>query len=132
MIIRIEGEFMIWFFRDFLDGPVYIIVAVLSLIFIMAIIGFIAERLQLEKEEKNRVAVLGNDVSTVPPVSQVAGESPASQVPSNSETTVIPQQVSSNSVVPESVVQKSENAITNDAIPAVLDLNAVESSDQVK
>jgi len=123
---------MIWFFRDFLDGPVYIIVAVLSLIFIMAIIGFIAERLQLEKEEKNRVAVLGNDVSTVPPVSQVAGESPASQVPSNSETTVIPQQVSSNSVVPESVVQKSENAITNDAIPAVLDLNAVESSDQVK
>lgn len=123
---------MIWFFRDFLDGPVYIIVAVLSLIFIMAIIGFIAERLQLEKEEKNRVAVLGNDVSTVSPVSQVAGESPASQVPSNSETTVIPQQVSSNSVVPESVVQKSENAITNDAIPAVLDLNAVESSDQVK
>lgn len=123
---------MIWFFRDFLDGPVYIIVAVLSLIFIMAIIGFIAERLQLEKEEKNRVAVLGNDVSTVPPVSPVAEESPIPQVPSNSETTVAPQQVSSASVVPESVVQKSENAITNDAIPAVLDLNAVESSDQVK
>lgn len=123
---------MIWFFRDFLDGPVYIIVAVLSLIFIMAIIGFIAERLQLEKEEKNRVAVLGNDVSTVPPVSQVAGESPIPQVPSNTETNVAPQQVSSSSVVPESVVQKSGNAITNDAIPAVLDLNAVESSDQVK
>lgn len=51
---------MIHFFRDVLDGPVYFIVFVVSIILIMAIIGFIMERLKLEKEEKDkRVVVAG-------------------------------------------------------------------------
>ena len=51
---------MVEFFRDVLDGPLYIIVALLSLIFIMAIIGFIMERSKLAKDEKGRIAYVNN------------------------------------------------------------------------
>ena len=34
---------MIEFFRDVLDGPIYIVTTILSVIFIMAIIGFLME-----------------------------------------------------------------------------------------
>ena len=53
---------MIEFFRDVLSGPLYIIVAILSLIFMMAIIGFMMERKKLEKEEKGRIAYVANSV----------------------------------------------------------------------
>lgn len=46
---------MIHFFRDILDGPIYIIVVIISLIIIMGIIGFIMERYQKEKEEESVV-----------------------------------------------------------------------------
>ena len=98
---------MIWFYRDFLDGGTYIIVMLLSLIFIMAIIGFIMERLQLEEEEKNRMAVLSNQEPViVDPVEDVEEESTP---------------VTAQSVVPEEVIQKS------DKVPAVLDLDQVEA-----
>ena len=42
---------MVNFFRDVLNGPLYIVVVILSIIFIMAIIGFIMERKQKEKED---------------------------------------------------------------------------------
>lgn len=49
---------MIHFFRDILDGPVYLIFVALNIIFIMAIIGFIMERKKLEKEEKDKIVVV--------------------------------------------------------------------------
>ena len=49
---------MIHFFRDILDGPLYLIVAVVCIILIMAIIGFIMERKKLEKEEKEKKVVV--------------------------------------------------------------------------
>lgn len=52
---------MVEFFRDVLDGPLYIVTAVICVIFIMAIIGFLMERKKLEKEAKNRVAVINNN-----------------------------------------------------------------------
>ena len=44
---------MIKFFRDVLNGPLYIIVVLLSIILIMAIIGFMLERKQREKYIKS-------------------------------------------------------------------------------
>lgn len=107
---------MIWFYRDFLDGFVYVIFAILSLVFIMAIIGFILERLQLEKEEKNRVAVLNGTPTLTPPAQTVA--------PSSTNGTMQAQAT----VASEEVVEKNDNAVTNDNIPDILDLNAVEKS----
>ena len=51
---------MIKFFRNTLSGPLYVIVAVLSIIFIMAIIGFIMERKKQEQEEEGRIAYIKN------------------------------------------------------------------------
>lgn len=61
---------MIEFFRDILDGPLYIITTILSIVFIMAIIGFLMERKKLEKEEKEKIAVvsISNDISPIKPV----------------------------------------------------------------
>ena len=54
---------MIEFFRDVLSGPLYYIVAVLAIIFIMAIIGFIMERKQKEKAMKGKVAFVSREAS---------------------------------------------------------------------
>lgn len=54
---------MIKFFRDVLSGPLYYIIAIVAIIFIMAIIGFIMERKQKEKEEQGKVAFVSREVS---------------------------------------------------------------------
>lgn len=61
---------MIHFFRDILDGPLYIGITILSIIFIMAIIGFLMERKRFEKEEKQKIAVVSN-TRTVTPITPV-------------------------------------------------------------
>lgn len=45
---------MISFFRDFLSGPLYIVVVVISVIGIFACIGYLAERDLKAKEEKKK------------------------------------------------------------------------------
>lgn len=62
---------MIHFFRDILDGPLYIGITILSIIFIMAIIGFLMERKKFEKEEKQKIAVV-SDARIVTPITPVA------------------------------------------------------------
>lgn len=52
---------MVNFFRDVLNGPLYIVVVILSIIFIMAIIGFIMERKQKEKEAKGKVVFVSRN-----------------------------------------------------------------------
>ena len=56
---------MVNFFRDVLNGPLYIVVVILSIIFIMAIIGFIMERKQKEKEAKGKVAFVSRNQQPV-------------------------------------------------------------------
>lgn len=63
---------MIEFFRDVLDGPLYIAITVLSIIFIMAIIGFLMERKKLEKEAKSKIAVISNTEDVVTPIEPVS------------------------------------------------------------
>ncbi len=56
------------FYRDVLDGPLYIIVVIVSIILIMAIIGFIMERKKLAKDAANKVAHIDKNVAPVPEV----------------------------------------------------------------
>lgn len=124
---------MIWFFRDFLDGPLYLVVAFLCLIFIMAILGFMMERKQLEKEEKNKMVVLNNQNNT--PIYDVGSyeesirQNSANQtaskfnLPAENKQVVQPQ-----SVIPNEVLEKSASEGTNSKIPEVLDLNLVDDS----
>ncbi len=57
---------MIKFFRDILDGPFYYIIAIICIFFIMAIIGFLMERKKLEKEMKERTAVIDQKIPISP------------------------------------------------------------------
>lgn len=57
---------MIHFFRDILDGPLYIALVVVCIILIMAIIGFIMDRKKLEKEENEKRVVVGGTTPMEP------------------------------------------------------------------
>ena len=59
------------FYRDVLNGPLYIIVVVISVILIMAIIGFIMERKQLAKAAANKVAHVDQDAKPAPEVQPI-------------------------------------------------------------
>lgn len=127
---------MIWFFRDFLDGPLYLVVAFFCLIFIMAILGFMMERKQLEKEEKNRMVVLNNE--NVTPVYDV-GSFEENMRQNVSQNTVVQREIPNvqaqdnqvvkpQSVIPNEVLEKSASEGTNSKIPEILDLNLVDDS----
>ena len=48
-------EFLLWFFRDFLDGPLYIILVIFSIILICAGIGYFAEKELNRKKEREKM-----------------------------------------------------------------------------
>lgn len=73
---------MIEFFRDFLDGPLYIVVVILSVFFIMAIIGYLMEKKKLEKEKNDQIAVVSTpEVTPIEPVSVENNEVTTEAVP---------------------------------------------------
>lgn len=116
---------MVWFFRDFLDGPLYLVVAFFCLIFIMAILGFMMERKQLEKEEKNRMVILNNE--NIKPDIDIPEEVPQAVPQSNViEQELNQQTVTPQSVIPNEVLEKSASEGTNAKIPEILDLNSVD------
>ena len=47
---------MISFYRDFLDGTVYTVVALVAVVLILAIIGFMMEKIKAYKEEQAKIA----------------------------------------------------------------------------
>lgn len=47
-------DFIITFFRDVLDGPLYIVIAVIAGILVCSCIGYLAERSIIKKREKRR------------------------------------------------------------------------------
>lgn len=101
---------MIHFFRDVLDGPVYFVLFVVCIILIMSILGFIMERLKLQKEENDKRVVVGGTASIEPvrtrevilstkeepvvePVQSINQEpisSPTSTTPTTNNAVVIP------------------------------------------
>ena len=136
---------MIWFYRDFLDGPIYYVVVVLSIIFIMAIIGFIIERKQLEQEKKNREAVLADVSISSSNVGEVnISNVNTSTIPENPEVSTIPSSPLPPNTIPtvDTVLPTAEsnvtgantsvsptpavNAATNENIPSVLDFDAID------
>lgn len=105
-------DFIIVFFRDILDGPVYTIVTVICSIFLCACIGYLAEKRQKEKQEKEQyVEVSSGPVmvpSSVPSTPPVATSSvPSPQVVATPTPTSTPassfasSSVGSSSPIPE-------------------------------
>lgn len=59
------------FFRDTLDGTLYYVIVILSIVNIFAIIGFILERKKLESDEKSRLAYVNDGIEPESMKSQV-------------------------------------------------------------
>ena len=56
------------FYRDVLDGPLYIVVVLISIVLIMAIIGFILERKKLAKEKQDKIVHVDVPVEPIPDI----------------------------------------------------------------
>lgn len=112
---------MINFFRDVLDGPLYIATTILSVIFIMAIIGFLMERRKLEKETKEKIAIVNTPVMNTPkeldPITPVSIETereviPASMNPAPISNLVSKEETSSLEVKQPAIVFDDTNQKT--------------------
>ena len=60
-------DFIITFFRDILDGPVYIIVSIICGILICSCIGYLAERSLKKKQEKEKYVQVDNTANAQNP-----------------------------------------------------------------
>lgn len=71
---------MIKFFRDVLNGPLYIVIVIISLILIMAIIGRLMEKKQKKEEAEGKIAHVGrkvkNNVNEIPSTTMENAEKP--------------------------------------------------------
>lgn len=64
-------EIIITFFRDVLNGPAYIVVAIISGILICSCIGYLAEKKINEKKERSKYVQIDNShVNPAPQVTQ--------------------------------------------------------------
>ena len=61
---------MVKFFRDFLSGPIYVVVLIISIILIMAIIGYLLEKKQKQEEAEGKIAHVGRKINKVEPINQ--------------------------------------------------------------
>lgn len=103
---------MIEFFRDVLDGPLYIVATILSIIFIMAIIGFIMERKKLEKEAKSKIAVVSTEEVT--PITPVTVEEVNVTDPLAAEISPVAEVENPVSLTTETDVEAKVNTEAND------------------
>lgn len=96
---------MIEFFRDFLDGPIYFVVAVISIVLIMAIIGYLMEKKKLEQEEKNKRVTID-----IAPIEEVEVR----------EQVVVDSNIGINvQSVPNTMISQSEQVSNSDVIESV-------------
>ena len=92
-------EFVITFFRDILDGPLYIVVAIISVILICSCIGYLAETSINKKKAKQEYDESHADVSNSSPVENNLNPEPNKVEDSINVNTQVPPTM--NSTVPE-------------------------------
>lgn len=85
-------EIIITFFRDVLNGPVYIVVSVIAGILICSCIGYLAEKSINEKKERSKYAQIANpNLAAAPQVAtpvqtvNAVGAQPVTQPPANTQ-----------------------------------------------
>ena len=92
-------DFVITFFRDIVDGPLYIVVAIISVILICSCIGYLAETSINKKKAKQEYDESHADVSNSSPVENNLNPEPNKVEDSINVNTQVPPTM--NSTVPE-------------------------------
>ena len=130
---------MIRFFRDVLDGPLYLVLVVVCIILIMAIIGFIMERKKLEKEAKEKTVIIDGTTPIEPVRTREVVLNTTEQVEvetipnplSNPEIEEIKKEEtftidSSNVQVSETVVEEPEKLVKTEDVVEIIDFGSTE------
>lgn len=120
VIIRIKNrggilDVIISFFRDFLSGPLYIVVVVFSVIGIVACIGYLAEATLKQKELEKRQKEMYAEVHFLP-----TDDVSAASIASNAVTTISSAQLQHVGNVVTTNVAQTENVVTNDMVAEVI------------
>ena len=140
-------EFIITFFRDILDGPIYIVVAIICVILICSCIGYLAETSLNKKKAKQEYDETHADLSAnqeiTTPVSDAIEQSIPSDISNeanNVQPGVVMNTVSSvennnqsynPTMVQNQVPTMSQPSISNMSQPSVPNLNAQPYNPQV-
>ena len=118
---------IIGFFRDTLDGPIYIVWVVGCLILIFACIGYLAEKGIKNKKEKEKYAsVSGSDNTSV--VSSVSEEVSPLTDQSLDQTKALMEEVSTASTVSNNVVDTVPAEAAPEVSTATIENNQVDSN----
>ena len=107
-------DVIISFFRDFLSGPLYIVVAIISAIGIIACIGYLAEATLKQKELEKKQKEMYAEVHFLP-----TDESSASAIATNVETALSSAQLQQVGHVDTTNIAQSEALVTSDMVSAV-------------
>lgn len=108
-------DVIISFFRDFLSGPLYIVVVVISTIGIIACIGYLAEATLKQKELEKKQKEMYAKVHFLP-----TDDASAASIASNAMTTISSAQVQHVGNAIATNVAKTDNVVTNDMIAEVI------------
>ena len=123
-------EFIITFFRDILDGPIYIVVAIICVILICSCIGYLAETSLNKKKEKQKYdethATVSANQNIAAPTQDTVNQTVSPNVP-NSVNTVSSVENMNQSYNPTMV----QNQVPNMSQPSVQNLNAQPYNPQV-
>lgn len=118
------------FFRDTLNGPLYIVVVVICVILIFACIGYLAEKSINAKKEKEKYAdVKSDDVVNVKPLEEVNNVTSSvfeeGSVPSSGVSQEVGQQEAVQEVVPTTPLNDNTNNGTTMGPQVVTSTNVV-------
>ncbi len=106
-------EVIISFFRDFLSGPLYIVIVVISSIGIIACIGYLAEATLKQKELEKKQKEMYAEVHFLP-----TDESSATSIATNVETSISSAQLQQVGNVATTNIAQSEVVVSSDVVAA--------------
>ena len=132
-------EFIITFFRDILDGPIYVVVAIICVILICSCIGYLAETSLNKKKEKQKYdethATVSANQNIAAPTQDTVNQTVSPNVPNSVNTvssvenmnqsynpTMVQNQVPNMSQ--PSILNMSQPSVPNMSQPSVPNLNA--------
>lgn len=126
-------KFIITFFRDILDGPLYIVVSIISVILICSCIGYLAETsLNKKKSRKEYEASHANLSTNQDMTQQIQSTTPqALSMNSSSDSNNIQTGAITNSVsIMETPQQSYSSAVSQNASKPIPELNQQSNSEQ--
>ena len=131
-------EFIITFFRDILDGPIYVVVAIICVILICSCIGYLAETSLNKKKEKQKYdethATVSANQNIAAPTQDTVNQTVSTNVPNSVNTVSSVENMNQSynpTMVPNQVLTMSQPLIPNMSQPSVPNLNAQPYNPQV-